>query len=61
MSKYLAQSKDDVSSIRGEDIETDPCCVDLQKESWVREGSYLWHEQPQARGLYPGQGGPGDI
>ena len=61
MSKYLAQSKDDVSSIRGDEIETDACCVDLQKESWVREESYLWNEQPQARGLYPGQGGPGDI
>ena len=53
----MAQNKDDVSTIRGEEIGTDPCCVDLQKESWVREGSYLWNEQPQARGLYPGQGG----
>ena len=57
MSRFMAQNKADVSTIRGEEIGTDPCCVDLQKESWVREGSYLWNDQPQARGLYLGQGG----
>lgn len=55
MSRFMAQNKDDVSTIRGKEIGTDPC-VDLQKESWVREGSHLWNEQPQTRGLYPGQG-----
>lgn len=57
MLTFLAQSKDyGLAAIRAKEVEADRCSVDLQKESWVGEGSCLWNGQSQARGLHPAWG-----